>query len=511
MLEAEKERLQSANKEVEKNKTLLTAIIENIPVAICLKDARDKFKVKLWNKTAEQLFEVPREAILEKNAHDLWPKEQAELYFAADEKVSREGFMVDVPEEPSQSKSRGLIYLHTKKLPLKIKGSPDSKYLLCICDDITETKRKDEKIIATLRQLETVADSMPGFISRCDLDGRYTFANKIYEEWYGIPKNEVVGRTQREVLPPKSYAQAEPNIKRAMKGERFSFEAVTTTKTGSDLNVFVSHIPDYDSQGKLSGYFNVVLDVTQIKQAQKQLLQSSKMSSLGEMAGGIAHEINNPLAVILGKAGSLKRRIEKGSFEVTKVCEDLAKIESYSERIAKIIKGLRSFSRNSENDPMTIAKVSTIVEDTLELCKERFHNHGVELRVNFDPALELECRPSQVAQILINLLGNAHDAIEKSSEKWVALDIVSEDELIRIKVTDSGTGIPKEVVDRMMEPFFTTKEVGKGTGLGLSISKGIAEDHGGQLRYDYCSKNTAFVLEIPRKQPNANSCDKKAA
>lgn len=244
---------------------------------------------------------------------------------------------------------------------------------------------------------------------------------------------------------------------------------------------------------------------------QAQLVANSKLSSLGEMAGGIAHEINNPLAIISGKVESLQRRIQNGNYEISKILEDLSKIQNTVNRIAKIIVGLRAFSRNAEKDPMVPTKISTIVDDTLELCQEKFRKNGVELRVNCDKVLEVECRASQLAQVLINLLGNAHDAVEKLSEKWVSLNVVSKDNIIRITVVDSGFGIPSDIVNRMMEPFYTTKEVGKGTGLGLSISKGIIEDHGGSLQYDHTAKNTTFIIEIPIIASNPGATNTKSA
>lgn len=238
-----------------------------------------------------------------------------------------------------------------------------------------------------------------------------------------------------------------------------------------------------------------------IVEQQGAMIASAKMSSLGEMAGGIAHEINNPLAIIKGKASIVKKHLIKGSLDVDKLGEELLKIENTTERIAKIIRGLRSFSRNAAADPMEVVRLSSVLEDTLELCQERFKNHSIELRIDCQVDTSLECRPSQLSQVLINLLGNAHDAVKELPQKWVAIETVVQLSTVTIRITDSGTGIPTEVAEKMMLPFFTTKEVGKGTGLGLSISKGIVEDHHGQLYLDPSHRNTCFVIELPLKQP----------
>ena len=158
-----------------------------------------------------------------------------------------------------------------------------------------------------------------------------------------------------------------------------------------------------------------------------------------------------------------------------------------------------------------------ILHDSLELCAERLKHKGIQLHVNCPEDLKIECRPAQISQILLNLLNNSFDAIvedtgnrllrqasqlreserEQQHSKWVRVDVSCVNEVIEISVMDCGLGIPAHVVEKMMNPFFTTKEIGKGTGLGLSISVGIASDHNGKLYYDSKSPNTRFVLELP--------------
>ncbi len=232
----------------------------------------------------------------------------------------------------------------------------------------------------------------------------------------------------------------------------------------------------------------------------KELVLSSKMASLGEMAGGVAHEINNPLAIIRGKASFLMKLEAAGEVNQENLRGSLQKIVETADRIAKIVSGLRSFSRNAEKDPWQYVQLDQIVSDTLSLCAERFKHHGIELRVDAVPNLLLECRATQVSQVLLNLLNNAHDAIEKSGDRWVHLSFIPTADKIQMCVTDSGNGIPPAVADKLMMPFFTTKEVGKGTGLGLSISRGIVEDHGGTLSLDRACRNTRFVMDLPLRQ-----------
>ncbi|MGZ3686687.1 MAG: sensor histidine kinase, partial [Bdellovibrionota bacterium] len=239
--------------------------------------------------------------------------------------------------------------------------------------------------------------------------------------------------------------------------------------------------------------------LAEVQAAQSKLVQSSKMSSLGEMASGIAHEINNPLSIISVRVDQLANAAESGTIANAEIVESSRKIQATVQRIANIIRGLRTFSRHAEGDPFLTSDLRGITEDVLEVCRERFRSRRILMHVYLSPELKVECRPAQIAQVLLNLLGNAYDAVENLPERWIRVAAGEAEEHIEIEIIDSGKGIAPAVSARLMEPFFTTKEVGRGTGLGLSISKGIVEQHQGTLSYDAASPNTRFVIRLPKK------------
>lgn len=247
----------------------------------------------------------------------------------------------------------------------------------------------------------------------------------------------------------------------------------------------------------------MALNVTlQSEAAQKAtlLFESARTYKLGEMAGGISHEIINPLAVIVGKSALMRRKISTNEeINRDKVQLDLKKIEVNANRISKIIKQLRAFARSADKETMEPTPISQIIEDTLELCKGRFYNHSINLQVALpiDPELQIEAKSLQLSQVLLNLLGNSYDAVEELNEKWIKLNVNKCEDRVEISVTDSGRGIPQEIRSKIMTPFFSTKITGKRIGLSLSLSNDIVIQHNGQLYYDESSANTRFVIALP--------------
>ncbi len=377
-----------------------------------------------------------------------------------------------------------------------------------------ERELRRESRIGDGHFLDSVIDNLPVALFCKDVQEGYSFSlwNKQSEKLFGLKKRDILGKNDYDLFPREQSDFFRKKDRETVEGGM----AVEVLEEPVDSPVLgrryvrTVKVPVKDKSGNPRYLLGISSDVTDSRESQRliaeqqmQIVRSAKLSSLGEMAGGIAHEINNPLAIIHGKAAQLRSFAESGSLDANKVKVFAEKIERTAWRISKIIRGLRSFARNADHDPCEKVMLSSVIEDTLELCRERFKNYGVELRVPVIPELELFCRPSQISQVFLNLLNNAFDAILDKPIRWVELGLEPREDSVRISVTDSGAGIPPEIAEKMMQPFFTTKEVGKGTGLGLSISKGIIEDHGGALRLDSACANTCFRIELPRSGKSA--------
>lgn len=387
-----------------------------------------------------------------------------------------------------------------------------------IVSDISDLKALERQAIEKSEELEKVLgiskanekafraifDDSPIGIIRLNSKLRYSLVNPAYAKFLGYSVDELLGMTMLDVTHPDDLPKTIDRVSNlSHHGVVVNrFEKRYIHKNGSVVWGKVTSRVVKDEDNKDYYLSSVVEDITDLKvkeselvEAQARLVAAAKMASLGQMAAGVAHEINNPLAILRGKAELMLRRLSKGNLEPENLTADLQIMIKTTERISKIVLGLRSFSRGSVADDLEVVPFQRILEETLSLCAEKIKFQGIELKIDVPEGVLIRCRGSELSQILLNLLSNAQFASAQSPQKWIQLKGSLRGANLEIKVIDSGLGLSKEVQSRLMEPFFTTKAVGEGTGLGLSISKGLAESNGGRLYYDPNSPHTCFVLE----------------
>ncbi|WP_408095662.1 sensor histidine kinase [Peredibacter sp. HCB2-198] len=311
----------------------------------------------------------------------------------------------------------------------------------------------------------------------------------------GIVLEEVVGKELNDIVKNHVY-----RIDKNHEVVLFDFH---TEINGREVNYLCSV-----SSRDLQQYVLYIQDNTEkfmqervIKNQEAKILQSSKLASLGEMAAGVAHEINNPLAVIDVATESLKKQIRRNNINNPSIVNMINVIESTVSRISKIITVMRTISRESTNFHKDDVLLMDIINDVFALCAEKFKHNNVDLRLTIPPSkLEhvIYCDRIQISQVLLNLLNNAFDAIEGEKNAWINVGFTEDAHHDFIQVENSGKRISESIVPKIFNPFFTTKEVGKGTGLGLSISKSIMENHLGSIELA-ASEHTRFVLKLPKR------------
>jgi PAS domain S-box-containing protein len=359
---------------------------------------------------------------------------------------------------------------------------------------------------------KTFMDYAPFAASVRDQTGTVRFINPRMAELFESKVEELVDRNLLESARTESLKE---NVRRALEDDLAVLRSrapsqtsyKVTLSTGPETHWLVTKFP-IRAPGEELLIGTISIDITERvaiersrEEARGQLQQSYKMAALGEMAGGIAHEINNPLSIVIGKSRQLVELAATQPIDTAAVQEFAGTIASTAQRIAGIVHGISTISRRSDKDPCVSVDIGSLVDGTIALVASKFRRASVDLRVDGRyRQTRLECRPPEICQILLNLLGNALDAVESLQEKWVQVGAFASGDWVELTVTDSGSGVPTAVRDKIMDPFFTTKEFGKGTGLGLSISKGIVESHGGTLTLDESCPNTRFVVRLPVRQ-----------
>lgn len=239
----------------------------------------------------------------------------------------------------------------------------------------------------------------------------------------------------------------------------------------------------------------------ELEEERAKNIQESKLRSIGEIAAGVAHEINNPLSVIKPRAKLIKKILLKENYSDKKVLDGLDLIVEMGERMSEIVSKIKGFSREQSNVEKKVISINQIIESSLNLTKQKFVNRKIDLRLNLAKDMPLVfVKDVEISQVIINVINNALYVVEGQSsdqEKWIQIDSYVKDGNVVTEISNSGPKISPEIVDKIMQPFFTTKPVGEGTGLGLSISSGIIKSMGGLLLVNLDKENTCFVIFLP--------------
>jgi histidine kinase len=371
-----------------------------------------------------------------------------------------------------------------------------------MCLDITHRKELEQKLIISEKKYHSIFSNIPNPVFVLDLDSLEILdCNASVETVYACSKDDMTCRSFLDMFSEEDrdyYA-----IK--LRTSTFLGQAKHKTKDGRTLYVNIRVSPsEYNGQKVL---LVTTSDITKRLETEQQLLQASKMATLGEMATGVAHELNQPLAVMESASSFLMRKLnKKEDIEEEHLLIMAQKISNNVDRATKIINHLREFGRK-EDAGLEKIQVNDLLRRANELLSQQLKVRGIEVVWQLAEELPLIMTdPGRLEQVFVNLLLNARDAIEdklsteviKKGPEKIILTTSSDGDNITIEVSDTGTGIPKDQLEKIFEPFFTTKSVGKGTGLGLSISYGIIKDCGGNIHVrSKKGKGARFIIEFP--------------
>lgn len=271
-------------------------------------------------------------------------------------------------------------------------------------------------------------------------------------------------------------------------------ECSVQSRSGSELLLLLSMTAGRNESGHVTSYYGIAKDITARSRMEKQLQRADKLASLGQISAGIAHEINNPLGVILGYSQLIMRSQDKQTQEY----QDVQTIERQARNCKRIVEDLLKFARATESKKASI-DLNHCLREVVALLGHQFELDKIRVETHFDAEIvPIEGDADKMKQVFMNLLMNAGQAISGEGLITVTTQAASSDRQVRISIADDGCGIPQEMTERIFDPFFTTKPVGEGTGLGLSVSYGIIQDHGGSIEVaSREGKGSTFTIVLP--------------
>ena len=475
----------------------LKRFMELAPLATYVKDRQGQY-IEV-NRATCTLLGREKSEIIGKTDEELLPMAAAKVMRTGDQDVLR--FQERISFDAEVLLGGKPVFLSTVKYPVLDAGG-NASAVAGLSKDITAQRKTEAELIRTRAYLQNILDNAPMMVVTTDLDGRVVSFNRHAEACYGYKAVEILGRPVSMLCG--SPEEWEPLSRRIEQGGTVQeYETIPLRKDGRAMVIALTLAPLKDNDGNMIGTVCLSRDISQRKALMDQVIQSERLASIGRLAAGVAHEINNPMAVIAEIAGYLEDLIAEGPPVKRRrldreLQEGLPKITAQIKRCRSITSRLLSFARKRET-PMEVADVNNSLDEILPFLAKEARLAGVQIhrRFNIDiPLVRIE--DLQLEEILINLIKNAIHSMSPRTYGNIWLFATQKDGKAILTIKDDGPGIDKKVMDRLFDPFVTTKPVGQGTGLGLSICYGIVKHHGGEIQVESePGKGTSFRVILP--------------
>ena len=470
--------------------------------------ANDKYEIVHWNSASIKVFGFSKEEAIGRSINIFTPKDKQDDY--------RRDLKKYLLQEKDNEQARTTEIILQRKdgstFPVEISISSwiedKTTYIFGIIRDISDRKRIEKDNI----DLRQIINKTPSCLKMVNRKGELIDMNTV-----GL---KMIGAESLEPLLMKCIYDFihEDHRERYKKFNEFicdggegSLIFKMNIMNGSVKYLETFARPHQLQNGEM-GHLAITRDISERINSEKELFEKNqeleeakRLSVVGEFAAGIAHEVNNPLAIIHSRCQLLELQIANLNIESEEVKnsiqESLNNMKETVELTSDLIKNLKTFSGKIDVDNMTVITLGEAVNMALKLIKKRCDNDGIQLLVNIDPNVKFVCSAAGLAQVLLNLIMNSIDAIKERNEKWIRISSSVSEKNVKVTITDSGNGIPHDIVHKITQPFFTTKEPGEGTGLGLSISLKLIHKMRGNLTYNPNIKNTQFVISFNSAVP----------
>ncbi len=481
-------------------------LIENLPQQIFVKDKNSVYIS--CNEKFARFIDMPSHMLIGKKDTDLFPDEIASQYQTEDARVMSSGEILTF-EQPSYTESAPEVIVQVVKTPLQ-----DSKGnvvgVLGFFWDITERKRAEEELQSFAQRLAIHVDQTPLGVIEWDLSFKVTQWNKAAENIFGYTKEEVLGQHAADIIVPASAREQVDRVWVDLVSKKGGKQSTNQniSKDGQILICDWYNTTLVNSKGVVVGVASLVMDISERKELESRLRQTHKMEAIGTLAGGIAHDFNNILAAILGYADMAKDDIP----DYSPARHQIDQVLKAGNRAKELVKHILSFSRKEIQTRKPVS-IYLIVQEAIKFLRAMIPT-TVEFKVDLDEDCgNILADSTQIHQVIVNLCTNACQAIEDNGgvmEVSLLTHEYSENDLnegmeihpgsyVMLSVKDNGPGIDSKIIDRVFDPYFTTKDVGKGSGMGLAIVHGIMKSHDGIITVNSIpGSGTTFTALFPK-------------
>jgi two-component system NtrC family sensor kinase len=538
-----------SERELQETRDFLRAVIDTVGDPIFVKDERHRWV--LGNRAFWQLVGYPSSELLGKSDYDVFPKEQADVFWAQD----AHALEVDFPcenEELITGADGQIRTILTKKASFR--RADGSKLLAAVIRDVSERKAAEEALRASEERHRRIVETSSEGILVSDAEGRITFGNEKLLQMFGYALDELIGRPVLDFIVPQARAVVASKMEAGRHQHQQEYDVKLQRRDGSDIWIVVSASALLGPDGEFQGRLAMITDVTARRRAEEELYQAQKLESVGRLAAGIAHEINTPIQFVgdnvhflrdcftglqnvVVAARALREAVAAGDpiadgehepfaeraddtlgtlADALRAAEDDADLDFLTkevpraieqtldgvERVASIVQAMKEFAHPDGTDIVS-TDINQALKSTLTVARNEL-KYIADVETDFAELPLVPCQPSAVNQVFLNLLVNAAHAIEdrqrsEPGQGTIRVQTSLDGETVLVAVSDTGCGIPDDVKSKIFDQFFTTKEVGRGTGQGLALAHRVVVDqHGGTLTFESeDGRGTTFFLRLP--------------
>lgn len=479
------------------------AVLETAVDAIVTIDARGT--VQSANPATERLFGYPVSDLIGSNVNVLMasPYRQEHDGYLAHYLETGERKIIGIGREVEGRHRDGT------RIPIDLAVSEfevgGRRFFTGLIRDLRDRKQAEATLRDSAERLQLMSDSLPILIAYVEPDSSCPFTNRAFRESLLSDREarDPAGPPRLDsCFPPSDFRKLEPHLRRAFEGHGSTFETRLTLGDAPSRSVQVDCVPHRPTEipnSDVAGLYLLIRDITNHKEAEAQRRQQEKLAAVGQLASGLAHEIGNPLSSISAVAQTVARKIEAEDLKAK-----LGLIGHHIQRVNRIVRQLVDFARPARVEWKSCC-LNDLLRESLDIVRHDKRAKGVEIDYELEePLPPVFVMPDLLQQVFINLALNAFDALEEATVEVPRLGVQTRKTPTGFVIVfrDNGPGIPASILDRVLEPFFTTKDVGKGSGLGLAVSHGILHEHGGSITVRALdgTPGATFVIELPDRE-----------